>query len=126
MLLKDPKDSSAFPLALLSSALVGVLLTLVEMIGMNKTALLDDSDIVGLCPCQKGSSSVLILLSYHHHGSYFSLSLLWISVLSRGTQRSHGFSREFSPYFCTELASRCRRSFGDLLPGGTNGQVFAS
>jgi hypothetical protein len=37
----------AFPLALLSFTLVGVLLALVERIGMNKTALLD-SDIVGL------------------------------------------------------------------------------
>ena len=52
MFLKDPKDSRAFPLSLLSSALVGVLLALVEMIGMNKTALLDDSNIVGLRPYQ--------------------------------------------------------------------------
>ena len=50
---KRPKrQQRAFPLSLLSSALVGVLLALVEMIGMNKTALFDDSNIVGLCPYQ--------------------------------------------------------------------------
>ena len=44
---KRPKrQGRAFPLALLSSTLVGVLLALVERIGMNKTALLD-SEIVG-------------------------------------------------------------------------------
>jgi len=60
---KRPKrQRRAFSLALLSSTLVGVLLALVERIGMNKTALLDLSDIVGLHPYQKGSSSVLILL----------------------------------------------------------------
>ena len=60
---KRPKRQwRAFPLALLSSTLVGVLLALVERIGMNKTVLLNLSDIVGLHPYQKGSSSVLILL----------------------------------------------------------------
>jgi len=108
---RPKRQQRAFPLAPLSSALVGVLLALVEMIGMNKTALLNDSDIVGLRPYQKGSSSILILLSYRPHGSYSSLAPPWISVSSGGTQRSHGFSREFSPYFCVELASRCRHSF---------------
>ena len=36
-----------------------------------------------------------------------------------------GFSRDFSPSFCTELASCCRCSFGELSPGGTNGRVIA-
>jgi hypothetical protein len=69
-----------FPLALLSSTLVGVLLALVERIGMNKTALLDLSDIVGLRPYQKGLSSVLILLSFRAHGSYSSIAPPRISV----------------------------------------------
>ena len=58
--------AKAFPLALLSSALVGVLLALVERIGMNKTVWdsgLLDSEMLGVCPYQKGSSSVLIYVS---------------------------------------------------------------
>ena len=52
---KRPKrQQRAFPLALLSSALVGVLLALVvERIGMNRTARdsgLRDSEIVKVCP----------------------------------------------------------------------------
>ncbi len=100
-------------------------LALVERIGMSKTARdsgLLDSEIVGVCPYQKGSSSVLILLS---NGSYSSLAPPWISVLSGGTRRSLGNSRDFSPYLCAELASRCRRSFGELSPGGADCQVFA-
>ena len=78
---KRPKrQQRAFPLALLSLALVGVLLALVEKIGMNKTVRdsgLLDSEIVGVCPYQKGSSSVLILLS---NGSYSSITPLRVSV----------------------------------------------
>ncbi len=89
---KRPKrQRHTFSLALLSSTLVGVLLALVERIGMNKTALLD-SDIVGLRPYQKGSSSVLIVLSFCAHGSYSSIAPPWISVLSGGTRQSLGFS----------------------------------
>ena len=83
---KRPKrQRRAFLLALLLSALVGVLLALVERIGMNKSALLD-SKIVGLRPYKKGSSSVLILLSFRAHGSYSSIAQPWISVLGGVTK----------------------------------------
>jgi hypothetical protein len=54
-------------------------LALVERIGMNKTAILN-SDIVGLRPYQKGSSSVLILLSFRAYGSYSSFAPPRVSV----------------------------------------------
>jgi hypothetical protein len=83
---KRPKrQRCTFPVALLSSTLVGVLLALVERIGMNKTALLA-SEIVGLRPYQKGSSSVLTLLSFCAHGSYSSIKPPRISVSSGGTR----------------------------------------
>jgi hypothetical protein len=75
---------------------------LLKEFGMNKTALLN-SDIVGLRPYQKGSSSVLILFSFCAHGSYSSYAPPRISVSSGGTRRFLGFSQEFSPYFCTVL-----------------------
>ena len=83
---RPKRQQRAFPLALLSSTLVGVLLALVVRIGMNKTALLD-SDIMGLRPpCQKGSPSVLISLSFCAHGSYSSIVPPRILVSSGGTR----------------------------------------
>jgi hypothetical protein len=88
---KRPKSQRrACPLSFLSSALVQVLLALVEGIGMNKTARTMDistprySYFVGLCPYTRFACLLLLILPHFTdnplHGSYSSITPPWISV----------------------------------------------
>jgi len=88
---KRPKSQRrTFPLSFLLSALVQVLLALVEGIGTNKTARTMDistlrySYFVGLCLYTKFACLLLLNLSHYTdnplHGSYSSITPPWISV----------------------------------------------
>jgi hypothetical protein len=121
MYLKDPKESGViFLLPLFLPLFSGSYLALVERIRINKTALLDSEIVI--------RRAGLLL-------HYIVISCSWLLFLHRAAADfsfewrnytiSSILSRVFSP-FCAELASRCRRSFGELSPGGANDRVIAS